>query len=117
MPSPRGVRSRPGRSLLVTVHRAPTARPRRSGRTALYPGHQSARWYGSERSAQISSCAATNRLVDRRRMLALSRHAREELLSAEHSFELLAAFFLAQDVDLRVCRVAGDLLDAEMAVG
>ena len=35
-------------------------RPRRSGRTAVYPGHQSARWYGSASSAQTSSGGANS---------------------------------------------------------
>ena len=46
-----------------------------------------------------------------------SPHRLQELLAAEHPLQLLAALALVEQLDARVRRVAGDLLDPEVAVG
>src|SRR4051794_10725948 len=47
----------------TSCHRAPGARPRRSGRTAWMPGHQSARFEGSATKRQTSSLGASSSRV------------------------------------------------------
>src|SRR6185437_14948818 len=98
-----------------TFQRAPGAKPRRSGSTPRIPGHQSARWYGSARNAQTSARGASS---SREALAMLGRgDAREELRAAEHPLELLAPAARVQGVDARMGRVAGHLLDAEVALG
>ena len=49
--------------------------------------------------------------------MALLAQRREELRAAEHPLQLLGALVVAERLDARVGRVAGDLLDAKVAVG
>jgi hypothetical protein len=41
----------------------------------------------------------------------------EELRAAEHSLQFVAAIVFRQGLDPRVCRIAGNFLDAEVALG
>src|SRR5258708_24840415 len=103
--------SRTLRTVAIAFQRAPGAKPRRSGTTPVSPGHQSVRWYGSARNAHTSVRGASSSSD------ALLTQRRQELCAAEHPLELVAALGVVEGTNLRMRGVAGDLLDAEMAVG
>src|SRR6266540_4636358 len=55
-----GLRRSDGRFSPTICHRAPGAKPRRSGCRPPIPGHQSGRWYGSDRNAHTSARGASS---------------------------------------------------------
>src|SRR5438876_4582043 len=66
------------------------------------------RFQTSPRVARSSRCASIR---------TRSAHGLKELLAAEHAPQLLLPLGLPQALDPRVRRIAGDLLDAKVAVG
>src|SRR3954451_9096319 len=88
---------------------APGARARRTlGAASTSPGHHSGQRAGSASTAQTSSGGAGS--------VRLASYRGKELLSAEHPLELDLPLIVAELLDSRVRRVAGRLLDPEVAI-
>src|SRR5579859_101347 len=92
-----------------TCQSAPGATARRTvDSTRSIPGHQSASRSASASTDHTSSTAAGS--------TRLAANRGKELLSAEHALELGLPLLVAELLDARVRRVAGRLLDPEVAV-
>src|SRR2546422_923028 len=78
------------------------------GAASTRPGHHSGQRAGSASTAQTSSTGAGS--------VRLASYRGKELLSAEHPLELGLPLVVAELLDSRVRRVAGRLLDPEVAI-
>src|SRR5919204_2632395 len=89
-------------------------RPREAARVLPHRGEELAAARGAACGADIRMGGSPAHPAEMTRRLT---NRREKLAATEHALELGAALVLAERLDTRVRRVAGHLLDAEVAVG